>query len=56
MEAIGSSLPDALSTRVYVTDMSRHRPVANRGYEHAFGSDPPTNDRGRQSTQPDGQH
>lgn len=38
----GASLRDVLATRVYVTDMSRHRPLVNEAFERAFGSDPPT--------------
>ncbi|MGI9145662.1 MAG: RidA family protein [Chloroflexota bacterium] len=27
-----------LSTRVYVTDMARHRPMVNEAFERAFGA------------------
>jgi 2-iminobutanoate/2-iminopropanoate deaminase len=42
LEAGGSSLRHVLSTRVYVTDMRRHRPLVNEAYERAFGRDLPT--------------
>jgi len=42
LEASGSSLRRVLSTRVYVTDMSRHRPLVNEAFEAAFGADQPT--------------
>lgn len=41
LEAGGSSLRDVLQTRVYVTDMARHRPLVNAAYERAFGTDLP---------------
>jgi 2-iminobutanoate/2-iminopropanoate deaminase len=42
LEASGSSLGRVLSTRVYVTDMGRHRPLVNEAFEAAFGPDLPT--------------
>lgn len=42
LEAGGSSLRHVLSTRVYVTDMQRHRPMINEAYERNFGADLPT--------------
>jgi len=42
LEAGGASLPHVLSTRVYVTDMARHRPLVNEAYERAFGNELPT--------------
>lgn len=42
LEANGSSLANVLSTRVYVTDMARHRPLVNRAFEEAFQSELPT--------------
>ena len=42
LEASGSSLRRVLSTRVYVTDMSRHRPLVNEAFAAAFGADQPT--------------
>jgi 2-iminobutanoate/2-iminopropanoate deaminase len=42
LAANGSSLADVLSTRVYVTEMVRHRPIVNEAFERAFGSDLPT--------------
>lgn len=42
LEAGGSSLQHVLSTRVYVTDMERHRPMVNAAYERAFGAELPT--------------
>jgi enamine deaminase RidA (YjgF/YER057c/UK114 family) len=42
LSASGSSLRDVLATRVYVTDMKRHRPLVNEAFEQAFGSDLPT--------------
>lgn len=42
LEAGGSSLRHVLSTRVYVTDMQRHRPMINAAYERNFGLDLPT--------------
>jgi 2-iminobutanoate/2-iminopropanoate deaminase len=42
LEANGSSLTNVLSTRVYVTDMTRHRPLVNRAFEEAFESGLPT--------------
>ena len=42
LEAGGSSLRHVLSTRVYVTDMQRHRPIVNDAYVRAFGTDLPT--------------
>jgi 2-iminobutanoate/2-iminopropanoate deaminase len=42
LAAGGSSLQHVLSTRVYVTDMRRHRPLVNAAYERAFGDDAPT--------------
>ncbi len=41
LDAGGSSLRDVLSTRVYVTDMARHRPLVNAAYERAFGDELP---------------
>ena len=42
LSASGSSLRDVLATRVYVTDMKRHRPLVNEAFEQVFGSDLPT--------------
>ncbi len=42
LAASGSSLRDVLSTRVYVTDMARHRPMVNEAFERAFGAERPT--------------
>jgi 2-iminobutanoate/2-iminopropanoate deaminase len=42
LEAGGSSLRHVLSTRVYVTDMRRHRPIVNDAYVRAFGPELPT--------------
>ncbi|HTJ25332.1 MAG TPA: RidA family protein [Candidatus Limnocylindria bacterium] len=42
LEAGGSSLRHVLSTRVYVTEMARHRPIVNAAYERAFGDALPT--------------
>jgi 2-iminobutanoate/2-iminopropanoate deaminase len=42
LHAGGSSLRHVLSTRVYVTDMARHRPLVNQAYERAFGNELPT--------------
>jgi 2-iminobutanoate/2-iminopropanoate deaminase len=42
LETHGSSLRHVLSTRVYVTDMVRHRPIVNAAYERAFGDALPT--------------
>jgi enamine deaminase RidA (YjgF/YER057c/UK114 family) len=42
LEAGGSSLQRVLSTRVYVTDMRRHRPLVNAAYEKVFGDALPT--------------
>lgn len=42
LEEGGSSLRHVLSTRVYVTDMQRHRPMINEAYERNFGEDLPT--------------
>lgn len=42
LEANDSSLRHVLSTRVYVTDMARHRPLVNAAYERAFGDALPT--------------
>ena len=41
-EAAGGSMSAFLSTTVYVTDMSAHRPVINRMYEEYFGENLPT--------------
>jgi 2-iminobutanoate/2-iminopropanoate deaminase len=42
LHAGGSSLRHVLSTRVYVTDMARHRPLVNEAFERAFGKELPT--------------
>jgi 2-iminobutanoate/2-iminopropanoate deaminase len=42
LAAGGSSFEHVLSTRVYVTDMGRHRPLVNAAYERAFGRNLPT--------------
>lgn len=42
LKASGSSLSRILSTRVYVTDMARHRPLVNEAYERFFGTELPT--------------
>jgi enamine deaminase RidA (YjgF/YER057c/UK114 family) len=42
LEEGGSSLQHVLSTRVYVTDMRRQRPLVNAAYERAFGAHLPT--------------
>lgn len=42
LEAGGSSPRHVLSTRVYVTDMQRHRPLLNAAYERFFGAELPT--------------
>lgn len=36
LEGCGSSLAHVVSTRVYVTDMARHRPLINEMYEAYF--------------------
>jgi enamine deaminase RidA (YjgF/YER057c/UK114 family) len=41
LEASGSSPRDVLSTRVYVTDMARHRPLVNAGFARFFGTELP---------------
>ncbi len=41
LEASGSSPRDVLSTRVYVTDMARHRPLINAGFTRFFGTELP---------------
>jgi len=41
LDAGASSLRHVLSTRVYVTDMVRHRPLVNEAYARAFGDDLP---------------
>ncbi len=41
LEASGSSPRDVLSTRVYVTDMARHRPLINAGFARFFGTEVP---------------
>lgn len=38
----GCGLRDVLSTRVYVTDMVRHRPLVNAAFQKIFGNAPPT--------------
>lgn len=42
LEANGSSLQRVLATRVYVTDLRRHRPLVNAAFERAFGAERPT--------------
>jgi 2-iminobutanoate/2-iminopropanoate deaminase len=42
LRANGSSLRCVLSTRVYVTDMKRHRPMVNDAFRRFFGADLPT--------------
>jgi 2-iminobutanoate/2-iminopropanoate deaminase len=42
LEAAGSSLRAVLSSRVYVTDMARLRPLVNAAYIEAFGDQLPT--------------
>ncbi|MBX6765318.1 MAG: RidA family protein [Rubrobacteraceae bacterium] len=42
LEESGSALDLVLSTRVYVTDMTRHRPLVNEMFERAFGDKLPT--------------
>lgn len=41
-EAAGGSMASFLSTTVYVTDMTAHRPVINELYEEYFGKNLPT--------------
>lgn len=41
LEASGSSPRDVLSTRVYVTDMARHRPMVNAEFTRFFGAELP---------------
>lgn len=41
LSASGSSLREVIATRVYVTDMSRHRPMVNDAFERAFGAERP---------------
>ena len=41
LKASGSSPRDVLSTRVYVTDMARHRPLVNAGFTRFFGTELP---------------
>lgn len=38
LTANGSSLGDVLSTRVFVTDMGRHRPLVNAAFTRFFGA------------------
>ena len=42
LEAHGRSPSDVLVSKVYVTDMVRHRPLINRAYEEFFGPTRPT--------------
>jgi 2-iminobutanoate/2-iminopropanoate deaminase len=42
LEENGSSLELVLSTRVYVTDISRHRPLVNEAFKRVFGDELPT--------------
>ncbi|HYX90391.1 MAG TPA: Rid family hydrolase [Myxococcaceae bacterium] len=41
LAANGSSLRDVLFARVYVTDMTRHRPIVNEAFERVFGAELP---------------
>lgn len=42
LEGAGSSLSSVLSSTVYVTNMTRLRPLVNDAYTRAFGSNLPT--------------
>lgn len=42
LSSAGSSLSEVLSTTLYVTDMARHRPIANAAYLKFFGTELPT--------------
>jgi 2-iminobutanoate/2-iminopropanoate deaminase len=42
LDAGGSSMRHVLATRIYVTDMARHRPLVNEAYERTFGNELPT--------------
>jgi 2-iminobutanoate/2-iminopropanoate deaminase len=42
LEASGCGAQDVLATRVYVTDMSRHRRLVNEAYTRFFGTTLPT--------------
>ncbi len=42
LEENGSSVQRVLSTRVYVTDMERQRPIVNEAFERVFGAELPT--------------
>ncbi len=41
LEAHGASPRDVVSTRVFVTDMGRHRPLVNDAFVRFFGADLP---------------
>jgi enamine deaminase RidA (YjgF/YER057c/UK114 family) len=41
LAANGSSLRDVLFARVYVTDMTRHRPIVNEAFDRVFGAELP---------------
>lgn len=41
LEAAGTSLTNIVMSRVYVTDMVRHRPAVNEAYEEYFAGRPP---------------
>jgi len=41
LEAHGCAASDVLSTRVYVTEMARHRPLVNDAFTRFFGQDLP---------------